>query len=149
MSDNKAAWKALAEKELRGRPLDDLTWKTLEGIDVSPVYTEDDTKDLPHMGSMPGIGPFTRGPKATMYAGRPWTIRQYAGFSTAEESHAFHPRHLPAKPPPTYSTCHSLPHETMQREILENSGPLLTQAAVYTRQAADEAIVHVVKRVNR
>ena len=79
MSQTKDDWKALAEKELRGRPLDDLTWKTLEGIDVSPLYTEADTADLPHMGSLPGFAPFTRGPKATMYAGRPWTIRQSSG----------------------------------------------------------------------
>ncbi|MGB7316453.1 MAG: methylmalonyl-CoA mutase [Planktotalea sp.] len=89
-------WRALAEKELRGRPLDDLTWKTLEGIDVKPLYTADDIADLPHMGGIPGEGPFTRGVKATMYAGRPWTIRQYAGFSTAEESNAFYRKALAA-----------------------------------------------------
>ncbi|WP_273508141.1 methylmalonyl-CoA mutase [Planktotalea frisia] len=89
-------WRALAEKELRGRPLDDLTWNTLEGIDVKPLYTEADTADLPHMGGIPGQGPFTRGVKATMYAGRPWTIRQYAGFSTAEESNAFYRKALAA-----------------------------------------------------
>ncbi|PSL22070.1 methylmalonyl-CoA mutase [Shimia abyssi] len=95
MSDTKK-WAELAEKELRGKPLDDLTWNTLEGIDVKPLYTEADTEGLEHMGSMPGFGPFTRGPKATMYAGRPWTIRQYAGFSTAEESNAFYRRNLAA-----------------------------------------------------
>lgn len=89
-------WRALAEKELRGRSLDDLTWTTLEGIEVKPLYTEDDTAGLPHMGSVPGFAPFTRGVKATMYAGRPWTIRQYAGFSTAEESNAFYRRNLAA-----------------------------------------------------
>ena len=89
-------WRALAEKELRGRPLDDLTWNTLEGIDVKPLYTADDTADLAHMGGIPGHGPFTRGVKATMYAGRPWTIRQYAGFSTAEESNAFYRKNLAA-----------------------------------------------------
>ncbi|MEP5152637.1 methylmalonyl-CoA mutase, partial [Planktotalea sp.] len=89
-------WRALAEKELRGRPLEDLTWNTLEGIDVKPLYTEADTADLPHMGGIPGKGPFTRGVKATMYAGRPWTIRQYAGFSTAEESNAFYRKALAA-----------------------------------------------------
>jgi len=93
---NKDEWRKLAEKELRGRPLEDLTWKTLEGIEVQPVYTAEDTADLPHMGSMPGFGPFTRGVKATMYAGRPWTIRQYAGFSTAEESNAFYRKALAA-----------------------------------------------------
>ena len=89
-------WQVLAEKELRGRPLDNLTRETLEGIDVKPLYTQGDTADLPHMGSLPGFGPFTRGVKATMYAGRPWTIRQYAGFSTAEESNAFYRRNLAA-----------------------------------------------------
>lgn len=93
---NKDEWRALAEKELRGRAVDDLNWQTLEGIEVKPLYTEDDTRDLPHMGTLPGFGPFTRGVKATMYAGRPWTIRQYAGFSTAEESNAFYRRNLAA-----------------------------------------------------
>ncbi len=89
MGHNKE-WSDIAAKELRGKSLDDLTWKTLEGIDVKPLYTADDTADLPHMGGVPGAAPFTRGVKATMYAGRPWTIRQYAGFSTAEESNAFY-----------------------------------------------------------
>jgi methylmalonyl-CoA mutase len=83
-------WSAIAAAELRGKPLDDLTWHTLEGIAVKPLYTADDIADLPHMGGIPGAAPFTRGVKATMYAGRPWTIRQYAGFSTAEESNAFY-----------------------------------------------------------
>ncbi len=87
-------WKAAAEKELRGKPLDALTWDTPEGIEVKPVYTEHDLKELDHLGTMPGQAPFTRGPKATMYAGRPWTIRQYAGFSTAEESNAFYRKGL-------------------------------------------------------
>ena len=96
MTDLPESWRNNAEKELRGRPLDDLTWKTLEGIEVKPLYTEADTADLPHMGSLPGEEPFTRGVKATMYAGRPWTIRQYAGFSTAEESNAFYRKALAA-----------------------------------------------------
>ena len=96
MAPKKDAWRELAEAELKGRPLDDLTWQTLEGIPVAPVYTEDDVADLPHMGGIPGAAPFTRGVKATMYAGRPWTIRQYAGFSTAEESNAFYRRNLAA-----------------------------------------------------
>lgn len=87
-------WRALAEKELRGRPLDDLTWKTPEGLDVQPLYTEADLADVAHLGGLPGVAPFVRGPRATMYAGRPWTIRQYAGFSTAEESNAFYRRAL-------------------------------------------------------
>ncbi|MCF7699684.1 methylmalonyl-CoA mutase [Loktanella sp. M215] len=87
---DKADWKTIAAKELRGRALSDLTWHTLEGIDVQPLYTAEDVADLPHMGGIPGQAPYTRGVKATMYAGRPWTIRQYAGFSTAEESNAFY-----------------------------------------------------------
>ncbi|MBY6115793.1 methylmalonyl-CoA mutase [Mameliella alba] len=90
------SWRKDAEKELRGRPLEDLTWKTLEGIEVKPLYTEADTADLPHMNTLPGAEPFTRGVKATMYAGRPWTIRQYAGFSTAEESNNFYRKALAA-----------------------------------------------------
>jgi methylmalonyl-CoA mutase len=89
-------WAALAAKELKGKSPDSLTWKTLEGIDVKPLYTEADTAGLPHMGSVPGMAPFTRGVRATMYAGRPWTIRQYAGFSTAEESNAFYRKALAA-----------------------------------------------------
>ncbi|MBS8228085.1 methylmalonyl-CoA mutase [Vannielia litorea] len=89
-------WKAIAEKELRGKPLEGLNWETLEGITVKPLYTEEDTAELGHIGSIPGEAPFTRGPKATMYAGRPWTIRQYAGFSTAEESNAFYRKALAA-----------------------------------------------------
>ena len=87
---NPKDWADIAAKELRGKPLDALTWNTLEGIAVKPLYTADDTAALPHMGGIPGAAPFTRGVKATMYAGRPWTIRQYAGFSTAEESNAFY-----------------------------------------------------------
>ncbi|MDU8913239.1 methylmalonyl-CoA mutase [Aestuariicoccus sp. MJ-SS9] len=96
MTKDKETWRKLAEKELRGRPVKDLTWQTLEGIDVSPIYTAEDTEGLPHMGGLPGQEPFTRGVKATMYAGRPWTIRQYAGFSTAEESNAFYRKALDA-----------------------------------------------------
>ncbi|MDW3222675.1 MAG: methylmalonyl-CoA mutase [Paracoccaceae bacterium] len=96
MSTKKDKWRDLAESELRGRSVEDLTWQTLEGIKVQPVYTADDTADLDHMGSIPGEAPYTRGVKATMYAGRPWTIRQYAGFSTAEESNAFYRRALAA-----------------------------------------------------
>ena len=96
MSDKTQDWRALAENELRGRSPDDLTWNTLEGIDVKPLYTAEDTATLPHMGTLPGFEPFTRGVKATMYAGRPWTIRQYAGFSTAEESNAFYRKALAA-----------------------------------------------------
>ncbi|MEM7498994.1 MAG: methylmalonyl-CoA mutase [Pseudomonadota bacterium] len=96
MSDDMKAWAELAEKELKGRSPDDLTWQTIEGIPVKPLYTGADTEGLDHLGTLPGLPPFTRGPRATMYAGRPWTIRQYAGFSTAEESNAFYRRNLAA-----------------------------------------------------
>ncbi len=89
-------WRKLAEKESRGKPLDDLTWNTPEGIAVKPLYTAADLADLDHLGSLPGMAPFVRGPRATMYAGRPWTVRQYAGFSTAEESNAFYRKNLAA-----------------------------------------------------
>ena len=96
-----ADWEKLAAKELRERPLDDLTWMTPEGIAVKPLYTAADLEQLETMGSelggsLPGFPPFTRGPKATMYAGRPWTVRQYAGFSTAEESNRFYRANLAA-----------------------------------------------------
>ena len=100
MAENKTPkisdWEQLAAKELRGRSTDDLVWQTPEGIDVKPLYTAEDTAGLTHQDSLPGFAPFMRGPKATMYAGRPWTVRQYAGFSTAEESNAFYRRNLAA-----------------------------------------------------
>jgi len=93
---NKDDWAERAEKELRGRSLDELTWDTPEGIAVQPVYSAEDTDGLDHLGTMPGEAPYTRGPRATMYTGRPWTVRQYAGFSTAEESNAFYRKGLAA-----------------------------------------------------
>ncbi|NPD13589.1 methylmalonyl-CoA mutase [Xinfangfangia sp. D13-10-4-6] len=91
-----AKWADLASKELKGKDPSILNWQTLEGIEVKPLYTAEDVKGLPQMGELPGVAPFTRGPRATMYAGRPWTIRQYAGFSTAEESNAFYRKNLAA-----------------------------------------------------
>lgn len=85
-----ADWAKLASKEVKGKNLDTLSWNSLEGISVKPLYTKEDTKNLKYTNTMPGLEPFLRGPKATMYAGRPWTIRQYAGFSTAEDSNAFY-----------------------------------------------------------
>ena len=87
-------WEKLVKKETKGRSVDDLTWQTPEGITVKALYTAEDTADLSHVNNLPGFAPFKRGPKATMYAGRPWTIRQYAGFSTAEESNAFYRKNL-------------------------------------------------------
>ena len=96
MSQSRVDWQKLAEKELRGRPIEELDWKTLEGIEVKPVYSEEDLEGLAHLGKLPGLEPYVRGVKATMYTGRPWTIRQYAGYSTAEESNAFYKRGLAA-----------------------------------------------------
>ena len=96
MQRSKVEWQKLAEKELRGKSVKELDWLTLEGIEVKPVYSEEDIKDLEHLGNLPGFEPYVRGVKATMYSGRPWTIRQYAGYSTAEESNAFYKRGLSA-----------------------------------------------------
>ncbi|KAJ2158521.1 hypothetical protein GGF46_003704 [Coemansia sp. RSA 552] len=88
-------WAALAKKECKGKdPEEALTWQTLEGIPVKPMYTADDAKDVPK--EIPGVYPYTRGPYATMYTHRPWTIRQYAGFSTVEESNRFYRANLAA-----------------------------------------------------
>ena len=96
MADKTADWAALALREMKGGDVDSLTWQTLEGIAVKPLYTAADVAGLPQMGELPGFAPYTRGVKATMYAGRPWTIRQYAGFSTAEASNAFYRKNLAA-----------------------------------------------------
>ena len=79
-------WKNLAKKELKGKDADSLIWTTPEGIEIQPLYTEENIKDLNHLGTIPGFPPFLRGPKATMYTGRPWTVRQYSGFSTAKDA---------------------------------------------------------------
>ncbi len=89
-----ADWEKLARAELKGAGPDTLAWTTPEGIVVKPLYTKDDLAGLTHLDGMPGIAPYVRGPRATMYANRPWTIRQYAGFSTAEESNAFYRKAL-------------------------------------------------------
>ena len=89
-------WRELAAKELKGTDPDTLVWETPEGIPVKPLYTSADLDDVEFADSLPGLPPFVRGVRATMYANRPWTIRQYAGFSTAEESNAFYRRNLAA-----------------------------------------------------
>ncbi len=89
-------WQQLAAKELRGKSLEDLVWRSAEGIEVKPLYTAQDLEDLSFVDSTPGLAPFIRGPRATMYSNRPWTVRQYAGFSTAEESNAFYRANLAA-----------------------------------------------------
>ncbi|MDX2464236.1 MAG: methylmalonyl-CoA mutase [Porticoccus sp.] len=89
-------WVDLATKESKGKSPDDLVWQTPEGIAVKPLYTAEDVANLEYQDNLPGFAPFKRGPKATMYTGRPWTVRQYAGFSTAEASNAFYRRNLAA-----------------------------------------------------
>ena len=89
-------WHRAAARSAPGGAVDDLVWHTPDGIAVKPLYTLADVRDLPLTDTLPGFEPFVRGPQATMYAVRPWTIRQYAGFSTAEESNAFYRRALEA-----------------------------------------------------
>lgn len=89
-------WEKLASKETKKDDTSSLNWNTPEGITIKPLYTYDDLVKLQNINTIPGFPPFMRGPKATMYAGRPWTVRQYAGFSTAEESNAFYKRNLAA-----------------------------------------------------
>jgi len=100
MSKNKnsrrADWTRTAEKELRDRSVEDLIWHTPEGIPIQPLYTAEDLEALEDTDTLPGFAPYLRGPRATMYANRPWTIRQYAGFSTAEESNKFYRANLAA-----------------------------------------------------
>ena len=80
----KKRWEELAEKELRGEPLESLNWKTPGGIEAKPLYTAEDIEGMETANTLPGLAPFVRGPMATMYAGRSWTIRQYAGFFHGE-----------------------------------------------------------------
>jgi methylmalonyl-CoA mutase len=89
-----ADWRKLAQSELGSNALEDYVWQTPEGIGVKPLYTAEDLDGLAHLDSLPGFPPYLRGPRATMYAGRPWTLRQYAGYSTAEESNAFYRKNL-------------------------------------------------------
>ncbi len=89
-------WQALASKQMKGRPLEELNWKTPEGILVKPLYTAEDLEGMEHVNTLPGLEPYVQGPMATMYAGRPWTIRQYAGFSTAKESNEFYRKNVAA-----------------------------------------------------
>jgi methylmalonyl-CoA mutase len=98
-SDKKAelkAWEELATKQMKGRRPQDMTWQTPEDVPIKVLYTQADTEKLEHNDTLPGMAPYVRGPMATMYAGRPWTIRQYAGFSTAEESNTFYRKNLAA-----------------------------------------------------
>ena len=93
---NKKKWEELATKQLRGKPLESLEQMTPEGIKIKPLYTAEDIEGMESVNTLPGMAPYVRGPMATMYSGRPWTIRQYAGFSTAKESNAFYRKNLAA-----------------------------------------------------
>ncbi|QXW19806.1 methylmalonyl-CoA mutase [Comamonas aquatica] len=95
-SNNLADWEKASAKAAPGGDVRNLNWTTPDGIEVKPLYTAADTADLPYTDTLPGFAPYIRGPQPTMYAGRPWTIRQYAGFSTAEESNAFYRKALAA-----------------------------------------------------
>ncbi len=97
MDDPLKIWAEAAARELKSRPLESLIWQTPEGIAVKPLYTEADLEGLEGPG-LPGQFPYTRGVRASMYAGRPWTVRQYSGFSTAEESNLFFRQNLKGRP---------------------------------------------------
>ena len=112
------AWHKAAAKSAPGGDVNALNWLTPDGISVKPLYTAEDTANLPYANTLPGFEPFLRGPQATMYAVRPWTIRQYAGFSTAEESNASTARpwrpaakacRWPLTWPPTAATTVTIP----------------------------------------
>ena len=92
----KEKWRELATKQLKGTSPESLNWQTPEGITVKPLYTVEDTEGVDHLNTLPGFPPYVRGPMATMYAGRPWTIRQYSGFSTAKDSNEFYRANLAA-----------------------------------------------------
>ena len=89
-------WEEMATTQMKGKHPDKLRWQSPEGIEIKPLYTYEDIQELETVNTLPGMPPYVRGPMATMYAGRPWTIRQYAGFSTAKESNAFYRRNLAA-----------------------------------------------------
>ncbi|HON45588.1 MAG TPA: methylmalonyl-CoA mutase family protein, partial [Planctomycetota bacterium] len=93
---NIAEWQKAAEDELKGKTIESITHSTAEGFKIKPLYTAQDLENLEYTNSFPGFEPFLRGPYATMYTNRPWTIRQYAGFSTAEESNEFYRKNLAA-----------------------------------------------------
>ena len=95
-NDNYKNWRELARRELKGRELDSIDSSSAEGLKIKALYREADLEGIAHLGALPGFAPYTRGPYATMYCNRPWTIRQYAGFSTAEESNAFYRKNLAA-----------------------------------------------------
>ncbi|HBM15928.1 MAG TPA: methylmalonyl-CoA mutase [Lentisphaeria bacterium] len=96
MASNINDWKKEAEKQMKGKPVSSLDWHSPEGINIKPLYTADDLTSLDTINTLPGLSPFIRGPYPTMYAARPWTIRQYAGFSTAKESNTFYKKNLAA-----------------------------------------------------
>ena len=96
MSCNKHKWEEAAVKQMKGKPVEKLNWNSPEGIKVKPLYTAEDLENIENTNTLPGLDTYIRGPYPTMYAGRPWTIRQYAGFSTAKESNTFYRKNLAA-----------------------------------------------------
>jgi methylmalonyl-CoA mutase len=95
-SEHLGEWREMAASEVKGQDVADLVWKSPDGLLIRPLYTAADLETLEFTDTLPGLFPFLRGPRATMYANRPWTLRQYAGFSTAEESNAFYKANLAA-----------------------------------------------------
>jgi methylmalonyl-CoA mutase len=95
-SDHLGEWQKMAASEVKGQKIEELAWTSADGLRIKPLYTAADLEGLAHADTLPGLFPFLRGPRATMYANRPWTLRQYAGFSTAEESNAFYKANLAA-----------------------------------------------------
>ena len=120
---SKKEWQNEIEKST-GKSVDELIWHTMEQIDVKPIYKKEDIEDFEHLSYMSGIPPFLRGPYATMYLQRPWTVRQYAGFSTAEESNAFYRRNLDAGQKGLSIAFDLATHRGMILIILELSGML-------------------------
>lgn len=104
-------WASLAKKQLKGKNPEDLIWRTPEGIDIKPVYTQADSAG--RADELPGVFPYTRGPYPTMYTYRPWTIRQYAGFSTVEESNKFYKDNIKGRCVVVY-VCLNFEFETRQ-----------------------------------
>ena len=95
-SEQLGDWRRMAASEVKGQDVADLGWTSPDGLRIRPLYTAADLEALEFTDTLPGLFPFLRGPRATMYANRPWTLRQYAGFSTAEESNAFYKANLAA-----------------------------------------------------
>ena len=132
------AWTKAAAKSAPGGNVDALNWITPDGIAVKPLYTAADTAELKHADTLPGFEPYLRGPQATMYAVRPWTIRQYAGFSTAEESNAFYRKALAAGGQGTNKNVNAAHIRVTQSNVLR-AGPTFDKLTTYpARMVSDD-----------